>query len=58
MTEPEIDYHIFAGHAMIPTSLKDSIDATCTDFEQPSTACRGLLQKSSELAGDFNVYNM
>ena len=28
MSEPEIDYHIFEGHALIPYALKEQIDST------------------------------
>merc|ERR1711871_1659562 len=58
MSEPEIDYHIWEGHAMIPQTLKAQIDATCNDFGHPSKQCAELLDQSSDVAGDFNVYNI
>jgi hypothetical protein len=58
MSEPEIDYHIFQGHAMIPYPLKLDIDTTCTNFESPSAACAKLLEEAENLPGAFNVYNI
>jgi hypothetical protein len=58
MSEDEIDYHIFSGHALIPTALEESITATCTDFLKPSLECDKLLRESQTLAGRFNVYNI
>ena len=58
MTEPQIDYHIFEGHALIPQSLKSQIELACTDFNDPSAECERLLDKSQRLPGAFNVYNI
>jgi hypothetical protein len=58
MTENEIDYHVFSGHAMIPFELEEQITSTCTDFEKPTLACSKLLRESQDLAGRFNVYNI
>ena len=48
----------FEGHALIPQKLKSSIDLACSDFSDPSPQCKKLLDQSSALPGDFNVYNM
>ena len=58
MTEPQIDYHIFEGHAFIPQKLKAAIDLACSDFTDPSPQCSKLLAQSQSVPGDFNVYNM
>jgi carboxypeptidase C (cathepsin A) len=55
--EEEINFQIFAGHALIAQTLEEKIDADC-NFDKVSLQCANLLSQMNTQTGYFNVYNI